>query len=339
MSTKKQSIQISFILFLVVLTFISIALTVEAKDGLKERIKKAKTFDDIFILEKSIKLESTKDSYISRLNAMAINSNGDLIINNNGSSGAGVLIFNKNGKFVKEIGRKGSGPGEYANPLSLCMNKAGDIFVTDVNNRRIIVYGRDYKFKKNIFYTSNNQHIHINSRNDILLYMGMNLPFKRKYNCIAKLSSAGKTIKEFAELPNEVMGVKFYANFDCMALDKNDFIYETNPLMPHFRKYDSNGKLVKEFGDKIVKMIPEKGKDGVTREYPRIILSFSICKDVIMVMYDNNKMDCYDLEGNVLNKNIIIDKRIVFTADNQVYLISNEDGQDNPILHKYVVKQ
>jgi hypothetical protein len=333
--------RVPFTLFLILIfAFISPDVTYsQTKTDLKEKIKKAKTFEDIFKLEKTFKLEPTKDSYVARVNALLVSKKGDVIVNNVGRGGANVFIFNKNGKFIKEIGKKGDGPGEYQMPQSFTQDNEGNIYVLDQMKRQIDIFDKDYKFKNLLHYASNNQKIHVNSKKEIYLYMGIPLmPGSKPYKSVVKLGRDGKKTAEFAELPTEVNKMKFYAMYDCMAIDKNDIVYESNPLLPHIRKYTPEGQLISEFGEKRIKMITETDKDGKSYEYPRCMESFLIFRDVIILMFSDNKADFYDTAGNLLNKEIPVKYTIQYAGDNEVYLVESDDKLDNPILHKYVVK-
>jgi sugar lactone lactonase YvrE len=57
-----------------------------------------------------------------------------------------VLKFDKNGRFVKVVGGKGTGPGEFNEPHALAMDSAGRLFVADRSNNRIQILDRDGKF-------------------------------------------------------------------------------------------------------------------------------------------------------------------------------------------------
>lgn len=54
-----------------------------------------------------------------------------------------VLVFDLGGKFVRAIGRKGQGPGEFATPTGLCLTGDGGIAVADRDNGRIQLIGPD----------------------------------------------------------------------------------------------------------------------------------------------------------------------------------------------------
>src|SRR5712692_1417393 len=57
-----------------------------------------------------------------------------------------VVRFNRDGKFVKEWGRKGSGPGELSEPHAIAMDSRGRLFVGDRENNRIQIFDQDGNF-------------------------------------------------------------------------------------------------------------------------------------------------------------------------------------------------
>src|SRR5262249_62281881 len=57
-----------------------------------------------------------------------------------------VVKFDKNGKFLKEWGKKGSGPGEISEPHTIAMDSRGRLFVGDRENNRIQIFDQDGKF-------------------------------------------------------------------------------------------------------------------------------------------------------------------------------------------------
>jgi len=51
-----------------------------------------------------------------------------------------VVKFTKDGKFIKEWGKKGSGPGEISEPHTIAMDSRGRLFVGDRENNRIQIF-------------------------------------------------------------------------------------------------------------------------------------------------------------------------------------------------------
>ena len=58
------------------------------------------------------------------------------------------MRFTKDGKFVKEWGRKGSGRGEISEPHTIAMDSRGRLFVGDRENNRIQIFDQDGKLPR-----------------------------------------------------------------------------------------------------------------------------------------------------------------------------------------------
>jgi len=73
---------------------------------------------------------------------------GDIFVadGHGGNTNARVVKFSKNGKFIKEWGKKGSGPGEFDTLHSIAMDSKGRVFVADRGNSRIQIFDQDGKF-------------------------------------------------------------------------------------------------------------------------------------------------------------------------------------------------
>ena len=59
---------------------------------------------------------------------------------------ARIVKFTRDGKFVKEWGKLGSGPGEFRTPHALAMDSRGRLFVADRGNHRIQIFDQEGKF-------------------------------------------------------------------------------------------------------------------------------------------------------------------------------------------------
>ena len=57
-----------------------------------------------------------------------------------------VIHFDANGKFIKQWGTSGTGPGEFGMPHCLAMDSKGNLYVGDRDNNRIQVFTQDGKF-------------------------------------------------------------------------------------------------------------------------------------------------------------------------------------------------
>jgi sugar lactone lactonase YvrE len=80
--------------------------------------------------------------------AVLVAPNGDIFVadGHGDTPNARIVKFSADGKFIKEWGKKGVGPGEFGYPHSLAMDSGGKLFVADPRNNRIEIFDQDGKF-------------------------------------------------------------------------------------------------------------------------------------------------------------------------------------------------
>jgi streptogramin lyase len=80
--------------------------------------------------------------------SVIVANNGDIFVGDGhgGDSNARIVKFNKDGKFIKTWGKKGTGPGEFDTPHALAFDSKGRLFVGDRNNNRIQIFDQDGNF-------------------------------------------------------------------------------------------------------------------------------------------------------------------------------------------------
>jgi DNA-binding beta-propeller fold protein YncE len=73
--------------------------------------------------------------------------NGDIFVadGHGGNSNARIVKYNREGKFIKEWGTRGSGPGQLDAPHALAMDSRGRLFVADRGNNRIQIFDQEGK--------------------------------------------------------------------------------------------------------------------------------------------------------------------------------------------------
>jgi len=74
--------------------------------------------------------------------------NGDIFVTDSHRSGKNnrVVKFTKEGKYIKEWGRKASGRGEMSEPHTIAMDSRGRLFVGDRENNRIQIFDQEGKY-------------------------------------------------------------------------------------------------------------------------------------------------------------------------------------------------
>lgn len=94
--------------------------------------------------------------------------NGDIFVaEGHGGDNARIVKFTRDGKYIAEFGRKGTGPGEFDQPHALAFDSRGRLFVGDRSNNRIQILDQDGKFLEEWTQFSRPSGIYID-RNDII---------------------------------------------------------------------------------------------------------------------------------------------------------------------------
>ena len=79
---------------------------------------------------------------------VAVSASGDIFVTDSHRNGSNnrVVKFDKDGRFIKEWGRKGSGPGEFSEPHTIAIDSRGRLFVGDRENNRIEIFDQDGRY-------------------------------------------------------------------------------------------------------------------------------------------------------------------------------------------------
>jgi len=118
-----------------------------------------------------------------------------------------LQVFDKDGKYLRTIGKKGQGPGEFNSPRSLQLdNETGNIFVADYMSMTIIVFGKEGKYiDKDIHHVEFLHDFYLDS--DGCIWGKFSLPGIETYRFIKKLNLTGKVEKTFVEIPYHTQNI------------------------------------------------------------------------------------------------------------------------------------
>jgi hypothetical protein len=305
-----------------------------------KNLSSAKRLEDVFEVKSKIQLETSAESAISYITDMEIDSRDNFIIAD-GWQSKGVYIFSSNGSFLKELGRQGQGPGEYLYPVSIDINKNGDIWVADYGGNRINIYAKDFKFVRSIIGRTKLLHyLNINSKDEIYMYRSVDNPLRPSTaDTIFRYDAEGRKISSFAPFPEEVLLVKFWSGQDGMAIDKDDFVYELNPLLYRIQKFSPQGELIVSFSrkTKLFKIITKEG------ESPIIVYGPFVLDKGLVIAHVSECLEIYDTCGNFIVGEIPFSQRIDCTHEDSLYTeVWKEEGkgeiQLNPQIIRYKLK-
>ena len=76
---------------------------------------------------------------------VAVTPSGEFYVSD-GYGNSRVLKFSREGKFLKQWGKKGTGEGEFNLPHAICLDGKGRVYVGDRENNRVQVFDADGKF-------------------------------------------------------------------------------------------------------------------------------------------------------------------------------------------------
>ncbi|MEA2874777.1 MAG: hypothetical protein QOH67_5152 [Hyphomicrobiales bacterium] len=126
-----------------------------------------------------------------------------------GAGNARIAKFDKDGKFLKSWGKRGTAPGEFANVLSIAVDAQGNVYAGDGGNKRIQVFDNNGTFKTAFSSVGNPQAICMTKGTSPVLYVSNSNPwndidvageiYKMRLDgtIISKFGRAGKLLKEF----------------------------------------------------------------------------------------------------------------------------------------------
>jgi DNA-binding beta-propeller fold protein YncE len=126
-----------------------------------------------------------------------------------GLGNARIVKLDKEGKFVKSWGKKGTAPGEFANVRSIAVDAQGNVYAADGGNKRVQVFDNDGNFKTAFTNLGNPQALCMTKGpNQVLFVSNSNSPedidhdgeiYKMRLDgtMTGKFGRAGKLPKEF----------------------------------------------------------------------------------------------------------------------------------------------
>ena len=126
-----------------------------------------------------------------------------------GLGNARVAKFDKDGKFVKSWGKRGTATGEFANVRSIAVDAQGNVYAADGGNKRVQVFDNDGNFKTAFTNVGNAQALCMTKAPNQILYVSNSNPptdidrdgeiYKMRLDgtMAGKFGRAGKLLKEF----------------------------------------------------------------------------------------------------------------------------------------------
>lgn len=152
-----------------------------------------------------------------------------------------IQVFESSGKFVKTIGKRGEGPGEFLFPISFTLDNHGNIIVAEDRNRRIQILSSEgnYRFSFKILEGYPGR-IDITKKDEIAVYNPIKL-FK-SHSLVELYNYEGKLLRVIGKYKRKVKNIEELEGFN-LAIDKSDNFYIAYTSTPQIEKYSYKGDL------------------------------------------------------------------------------------------------
>lgn len=231
--------------------------------------------------------------------------------------------FNKDGKFLKSIGRKGKGPGEFLYPIDMDIDSQGNIYIIDYENKKLQKFANDGIFLNSFKLPFAPIAISLDSEGSF--YISYDTFYGVGKHLIYKYNHKGELIKSFVRtIKHRDRMIQAALNNVSFCIDKQDNFYICYMFDKYrIQKYNKDGELILEFSRDLPypTFYPEatrkKNPDGTMNEgvyTPQTTLSIT-CDDssyIYILLGGENKdymrddgnlvIDIFNSEGNFLSK-------------------------------------
>ncbi len=148
---------------------------------------------------------------------VAWDSAGDIFVAD-GLGNARVAKFDKDGKFIKSWGQKGSAPGQFANVRSIAVDASGNVYVADGGNHRVQVFDNNGTYRTEFRDAgANPQALCLTTGANPVLYVSDSNPPNDidRDGTIYKLSLDGKVMGEFGHAGKQLGEFGTVNAIDC----------------------------------------------------------------------------------------------------------------------------
>ncbi|MEW6456784.1 MAG: 6-bladed beta-propeller [Acidobacteriota bacterium] len=164
-----------------------------------------------------------------------------------------ILKFSYHGEFLKIIGRRGQGPGEFLNPLNICFDTKNNLIVYDSNNGRIQIFSPEGEYINSfkVFKTLSS----IAASGQYLIYTS---PKSVQGPLIEIYNAEGKMVDFFGERINFKYNTVSH-NEVHLSINNEEELFVAWKYFPFVRRYAKEGKLLSEYSIKH-KLMQERAK-------------------------------------------------------------------------------
>lgn len=135
------------------------------------RIVKLNPTMDTFLMQIGTTMEKGTDAtHLDLPSGIAILKSGNIVVTD-GYGNNRVLLYDKTGKLLKQVGKgnggpgdKGTGPGEWVLPHKLAVDAQENLYIIDRENKRLQIFDKDLNYKRELKNEWNPWDVHISRK-------------------------------------------------------------------------------------------------------------------------------------------------------------------------------
>ena len=256
-----------------------------------------------------------------------------------------IIKFNENLEYLKHFGSYGKGPGEFSTRVHspkkrISIDRNGDVYVTDSNPSRLVVFNNDGIYKKDIpiakiykkFFGSIHNIKAVGNGTFIALQFRNNLPTSALIFTInppkikVRYSFNEKDIRF-----NYVSYITHYYGENCIIDTDSKHIVLVNSQIFKFQIYDRDGnlKLEKEDKNRCMKSFTDREMEYIIKnEFTPKVDDSPFRKNYLAQLKENRSLYNKILKAIKNSKNVIADIKI--TSENiYVFTVADDITVDN----------
>ena len=202
-----------------------------------------------------------------------------------------AVVFDRDGNYVRQIGRKGRGPGELLNPVDMAVGPDGKVYVLDSGNRRLSIFDSAGVFRSSFQvparYLGPNTRIAVGP--DQMIYAH----FPEFDSLFTVFSPNGVVIGRFGSLraydyPVKSIQARMLFNSIAFGFDRRGYLYVLFLNFPCLRIYDRSHSLLleKQIRTSDMRVVRESYKRNMKKQHlsrnamvmlPRYFWDMALC--------------------------------------------------------------
>jgi len=203
-----------FLIILVLFSFLAACTAVREKEGWAGKIEEEDGIEVIYNPEEplygEIDLELEEDLVIGggeeydenynfrRISSMEVDDEGNILVLD--YSDCRIQKYDKDGKYLQTIGRKGEGPGEFQNPFRTYLAPDGKLYVNEF--RKLHVFDENQEYERSIILKSFLRDFGVTKEGNIMGYTSTRSEEDMTID-IALIDPEGQRAKTIAKFPDQ----------------------------------------------------------------------------------------------------------------------------------------